>query len=61
MAKSEENSSDVRSARVKLDGLLKDLIKKTEESEDEASSTAGSSVSFQMPPPSTPTKRYGIA
>ncbi|XP_078369511.1 protein lin-37 homolog isoform X2 [Oculina patagonica] len=57
MAKSEENSSGVKSARGRLDVLLKDLIKKTEESEDEASSSAGGSVSFQMPPPSTPTKR----
>jgi len=58
MAKSEDNSSGVKSARVRLDVLLKDLIKKTEESsEDEASSAAGSSASFQMPPPTTPTKR----
>lgn len=58
MAKSEDNSTGVRNARVKLDVLLKDLIKKTEESsEDDASSTAGGTVSFEMPPPSTPTKR----
>lgn len=58
MAKNEDNSSGVKSARVRLDGLLKDLIKKTEESnEGELSSSGGSSASFQMPPPSTPTKR----
>ncbi|XP_068720790.1 protein lin-37 homolog [Montipora capricornis] len=59
MAKNEENSSGVRSARVRLDDLLKDLSKKTEESiEGEPSSVGGSSASCQMPPPSTPTKRY---
>lgn len=58
MAKNEENSSGVTNARVRLNVLLRDLIKKTEESnEGEASSPAGSSTSFQMPPPSTPTKR----
>ncbi|XP_068701429.1 protein lin-37 homolog [Montipora foliosa] len=58
MAKNEENSSGVRSARVRLDDLLKDLSKKTEESiEGEPSSVGGSSASCQMPPPSTPTKR----
>lgn len=56
MAKSED--SGVKSARVRLNVLLKDLSKKTEESsEDETSSTVASTVSFQMPPPSTPTKR----
>ncbi|XP_058945769.2 protein lin-37 homolog [Pocillopora verrucosa] len=59
-AKREETTSGVKSARVRLDVLLKDLIKKTEESgEGETSSTTGSSAAFQMPPPSTPTKRSG--
>ncbi|CAH3125664.1 unnamed protein product [Pocillopora meandrina] len=58
-AKREETTSGVKSARVRLDALLKDLIKKTEESgEGETSSTTGSSAAFQMPPPSTPTKRF---
>lgn len=59
-AKREETTSGVRSARVRLDVLLKDLIRKTEESsEDDTSSAAGSAAAFQMPPPSTPTKRSG--
>lgn len=54
---SERDGPGLQNARTKLDGLLKELAEKNEESAEDESIKLESGVLSSMPPPSTPTKR----